>query len=50
MSCDLCYGIYNCPCCGDDDDERDELDVMLDIADDQNEIEKDLKRLENEQD
>ena len=49
MSCDLCYGIYNCPCCGDDD-ERDELDIMLDIADERNETEKDLKRLENEQD
>lgn len=48
MSCDLCYGIYHCPVCGNGDEE-DNLDELLDEADEYNDTINDLNRLENEQ-
>lgn len=36
--CSVCYGIGNCPVCGDDDEPTDEelLDLELNAADDYN--------------
>jgi len=43
--CELCYGLYNCPICGEPDEA--ELDDLLDEAENENEIRNDLKELED---